>query len=503
MRSLRHGMLSFVLGAAAFLCFAPHNLFALMVLLLGAIAYLCASAPTWRQSAVLGYAFGLGYFLFGVSWVYISMHEFGGMPVPVAAFATLVFCAYLALFPALACAILGAQRWPAALRILVMFPALWALGEWLRGWFFTGFPWLAAGYTQITNSGASPLGHFAPLLGVYGVSWLCALSGAAIAWMARGFLDKRMAQAGAGAALVAIVLATGAGLGQVRWTQAAGAPTSVALVQGNIEQSMKWRPEVARSTLDTYLKLALSSKQSLIILPETALPMFSVDIPPEYFRLLGEHAKANGGDILVGVPEYAARERYYNAVMSFGTAPTQIYRKHHLVPFGDYFPKWPVLAWIMSALQIPMSDFSRGDATQQPFSVAGQQVAANICYEDVFGEEIIRQLPQATMLANFTNDAWWGKSNASDQHMQMSQMRAKETGRYMLRATNTGVSAIIGEDGAVLASAAQFTQTTLEGNVQGFAGATPFVRWGNGAFLVLAGIAVILGAGMSLRHLRR
>ncbi|MSQ59535.1 MAG: apolipoprotein N-acyltransferase [Betaproteobacteria bacterium] len=503
MRAPHHGILGFVLGALAFLCFAPHGLYALMVVLLGAIAYLGARTANWLRAAALGYVFGLGYFLFGVSWVYISMHEFGGMAMPVAAFATLLFCAYLALFPAMACAILGARRIPAAVRILVMFPAFWALSEWLRGWFFTGFPWLATGYTQITQSGATPLGQYAPLLGVYGVSWLCALSGAAIAWIVSTFMDKRMAQFGVGAALLAIIVATGAVLGQVRWTQAVGAPTSVALVQGNIEQSMKWRPEVARSTLDTYLGLALSSKQSLILLPETALPMFNVDIPPEYFRLLGEHAKSNGGDILLGVPEYAGPQRYYNSVMSFGTAPTQIYRKHHLVPFGDYFPKWPVLAWIMGALQIPMSDFSRGEAIQQPLAVAGQRVAANICYEDVFGEEIIRQLPAATLLANFTNDAWWGKSNASEQHGQMSQMRAKEAGRYMLRATNTGVSAIIGEDGAVLASAAQFTQTTLVGSVQGFTGATPFSRWGNAAFLVLTGIAVILGLSTMASQSRR
>ena len=266
---------------------------------------------------------------------------------------------------------------------------------------------------------------------------------------------------------------------------------------------MKWRPEVARFTMDSYLRLALSSNQSLIFLPETALPMFNVDVPPEYFRLLAEHAKANGGDILLGVPEYAGREHYYNAVMSFGSSATQVYRKHHLVPFGDYFPDWPVLAWIMNTLQIPMSDFSRGEAIQRPLAVAGQRVAVNICYEDVFGEEIIRQLPSATLLANFTNDAWWGKSNASDQHMQMSQMRAKEAGRYMLRATNTGVSAIIDERGARIAAARQFAETTLEGTAQGFSGATPFSRWGNGAFLVLGAIAVILGFSTRFRQLRR
>ena len=165
--------------------------------------------------------------------------------------------------------------------------------------------------------------------------------------------------------------------------------------------------------------------------------------------------------------------------MSFGASPTQIYRKHHLVPFGDYFPQWTFITWVMNAMQIPMSSFSRGDAVQTPLAVAGQHVAVNICYEDAFGEELIRQLPHATILANFTNDAWWGDSFASEQHLQISQMRAQETGRYMLRATNTGVTAIIDQRGRVLAAAPQFVTTALDGLAQGYTGSTPYVRWGN------------------------
>ena len=184
--------------------------------------------------------------------------------------------------------------------------------------------------------------------------------------------------------------------------------------------------------------------------------------------------------------------RYYNSVMSLGTHPVQTYRKYHLVPFGDYFPHWAFLSWIMSTLHIPMSDFSRGDPYQRPLEVAGQKVAVNICYEDVFGEEIIRQLPAATLLANFTNDAWWGDSVASDQHLQMSQMRSQETGRTMLRATNTGVTAIIDEHGRVVRRVPEFVTALLEGEAQGRTGSTPYIVWGNWVFLGLAAGALLL-----------
>jgi apolipoprotein N-acyltransferase len=280
----------------------------------------------------------------------------------------------------------------------------------------------------------------------------------------------------------------GWGLQQVNWTTPAGDPVTVTLIQGNIEQDMKWRPEWVQRSLETYLQLTLGTSSRLIVLPETALPLFNVDVPSGYLDALARHARNNGGDLLLGIPEYVPGEppRYYNSVMSLGTQPTQTYRKYHLVPFGDYFPRWPLLTWIMNTLRIPMSDFSRGDPYQKPLEVAGQRVAVNICYEDVFGEEIIRQLPAATLLANFTNDAWWGESFAAEQHLQISQMRAQETGRYMLRATNTGVTAIVDERGRVLAAAPQFVATAIDGTAQGFAGSTPYVLWGNWVFLGLA-----------------
>ena len=217
-------------------------------------------------------------------------------------------------------------------------------------------------------------------------------------------------------------------------------------------------------------------------------------MPREYLDALAAHARANGGDILVGVPERLRDGTYYNSLVSYGTAPTQAYRKSHLVPFGEFIPLRPALGWIVAALAIPLQDFSRGAENQRPLAVAGQRVAVNICYEDAFGEEIIRQLPEATLLVNASNVAWFGRSLAPQQHLQISQARALETGRYLLRATNTGVTAVIGPNGAVAAAAPEFTMASVTYRIQGYSGATPYVRWGNYGALALCVVLIAVAA---------
>jgi len=487
-----------LLGAASVPAFAPFRFWPLVLVTLSGFAWLCDRTASPGRAAGLGLAFGLGFFLTGVSWVYVSMHNFGGMAVPLAAFATAFFCTYLALYPTAVAWLTRLAPVQRGARLALLFPALWTLAEWTRGWVFTGFPWLAVGYAQ---SPTGPLAGFAPVVGVYGISLLTALSAGLLAlwqpWLrARDGIRLLLHPS---LPLLAVIWVGGALLQSVPWTRATGEPVAVTLIQGNIEQDMKWRPEWVRASLDTYLKLTLASHGRLILLPETALPLLNVEVPRDYFDALADHARGNGGDILLGVPEVVEGPpvRYFNSVMSLGTQPEQVYRKHHLVPFGDYFPRWFFITWVMKALDIPMSDFSHGDADQQPLTVADQQVAVNICYEDVFGEEIIRQLPEATLLANFTNDAWWGDSIASEQHLQMAQMRAQETGRYMLRATNTGVTAIIDERGRIRVAGPQFVTTVVDGNAQGFAGRTPYVNVGNWVFLGL--VAVMLLAALLRR----
>jgi apolipoprotein N-acyltransferase len=224
-------------------------------------------------------------------------------------------------------------------------------------------------------------------------------------------------------------------------------------------------------------------------LPETALPLLRHQVPTAWSDPLQARAQHNGGDVLIGIFERESGN-YYNSVFSLGSAAEQHYRKQHLVPFGEFIPLRPLLGWFINGvLDIPMGDLARGAARQAPLDVAGQRVAVNICYEDVFGEEIIQSLPQATLLVNVTNDAWYGHSRAAEQHNQIAQLRALETGRMLLRATNTGVTAIIGADGKVLQQLAQHRQATLLGKAQGYQGSTPYVRWGNGAiWLLLASI---------------
>jgi apolipoprotein N-acyltransferase len=290
----------------------------------------------------------------------------------------------------------------------------------------------------------------------------------------------------------------GAALSLVEWTQPQGESLKVSLLQGNIAQDTKFEEDALIGTLETYRRLVESSDARLIVMPETALPILREYVPEGYQAILSNHVRQNGGDLLIGAFE---REdgRYYNSIYSLGTSESQHYRKDHLVPFGEFIPLRSMFGWLINeVLQIPMGDQARGGANQPPLDVAGQKVAVDICYEDAFGEEVIHALPAATLLVNVTNDAWYGDSFAAEQHNQLSQMRALETGRMMLRATNTGVTSVIGVDGRVQAALPQHEEGVLTAQVQGYVGSTPYVRWGNAAMLLLA--ALMLGIAWKLRN---
>ena len=502
MSSSRKSLLvSFAAGLSCVTGFAPLGLFPVPVLALAVLFHLWTKADTPRAAGWLGFAFGLGLFVAGISWIYVALHDYGGMPLPLAALATLLFAAFLALLPALAgyaqarlanlnlawfrspeedkrAQPAGRFTVPMQVALGVLMPTVWVLVEWLRGTLFTGFPWLTLGYAHSD----SPLAGYAPLLGVYGVSLVVAVSAGllAILWRERGSRQGRSA--------VAVLLALwvgGAALRGVEWTQPQGEPFTVALVQGNISQDLKFNGDALAGTLETYRRLALQSDARLTVLPETAIPLLREQVPTELVEQLRLHARSNDGDIMIGSFEHDAGG-YYNSVFTLGSADEQHYRKNHLVPFGEFIPLRAVFgALINDILHIPMGDLARGGERQPPLEIAGQRIAANICYEDVFGEEIIRALPQATLLVNFTNDAWYGDSYAADQHNQISQLRALESGRMMLRATNTGVTSIIGADGRVLQQLPQHQQGLLRGMAQGYEGATPYVRWGNAATMLL------------------
>jgi apolipoprotein N-acyltransferase len=472
---------AFVAGATSVAGYGDWPLFPLPLAAMAVLAWLWSGATRPREAAAIGYAFGAGLFLVGVSWVYVSLHDFGMMPAPLAALATLLFCLYLALFPAAVGWLQARLSTSRALRALLVFPALWAIAEWLRGWLFTGFPWLTLGYSQV----GAPLEGFFPVIGVFGVSFAaCVVAGAL------SLLAGRDGKPALGAAIAVVLLAAGFGLARVAWTTPEASPITVALLQGNVPQEMKFVPGRFEATIEAYAKLAEASRARLIVMPETAVPRFLDMVNPDYLDRLEQLGRRNDGHVLVGAP-YRDRAGYYNAVVAFGASPPQIYAKSHLVPFGEFIP--PGFGWVLNVLQIPMSDFSRGPTDGQPLRAAGERVAVNVCYEDAFGEEIIRQLPAATLLVNVSNVAWFGDSLAPEQHLRISRARSLETGRYMLRATNTGVTAIIDARGRVQARLPAFTEGRLEGEARGHTGATPYVRVGNAGVLAVALAALAVG----------
>lgn len=475
-------LLSCVAGAIAVFGFAPFGIFPLPILSLAVLFWLWSKADSPRQAAWLGLSFGMGLFCVGVSWIYVALHEYGYMHPILAAVATALFAAVNAALPAAAGYAQARFKVSSNLRILLVMPAIWTLAEWLRGLLFTGFPWLSFGYSQVP---VSPLAGYAPVLGVFGVSLIVAASAALLLalWKMRW---SRSGQIALGVLLMLWV--GGAILRSVAWTQPQGEPLKVGLLQGNIAQDTKFEEDKLVSTLETYRRLAQSSDARLIVLPETALPLLRENVPETYHIILREHARKNAGDILIGAFE-KEHGKYYNSVYSLGSAESQHYRKDHLVPFGEFIPLRGVLGWFINdVLSIPMGDLASGGDQQAPLNVAGQQVALDICYEDAFGEEIIRALPQATLLVNVTNDAWYGDSHAAMQHNQLSQMRALETGRMMLRATNTGVTSVIGVDGRIQAMLPQHEEGVLTAQVQGYTGSTPYVVWGNWGVLALIGL---------------
>jgi len=494
-------------GSSWMFGFAPFGIFPIPVLALALLFMLWLRAGSPRIAAWQGFAFGFGLFGAGVSWIYVALHDYGDMPMSLALPATSLFAAFLALFTAMAGYVQARFRTADGPRMLLVMPAIWVSVEWLRGMIFTGFPWLTLGYAHSD----SPLAGYGAVLGVYGISLVAAISAGLLAWLqhnhfAKPEIDSPKSSAATRTRASLIVLSAllllwvgGALLRTVNWTKPKGEPFSVALVQGNIAQHIKFNENALVGTLETYRRLVLQNNARLTLLPETAFPVLRQGIPPNLVGQLRDHALQNGGDDLIGIFE-RDHGGYYNSVFSLGAGEEQHYRKHHLVVFGEFIPLRPLLGWFINdVLDIPMGDLARGDKLQAPLEVAGQHVAVNICYEDVFGEEVIRSLPQATLLANFTNDAWYGDSYAAAQHNQMSQMRALESGRMMLRATNTGVTSIIGADGKVIQQLPQHVEGVLLGTAQGYVGSTPYVRWGNMAVWLLI-IFMLTGAWSRLRR---
>lgn len=480
-------------GALLPLAFAPFGWFAVAPLSLAALFWSWLKVSV-RRAFLRGWLFGLGQFGFGIFWIHESF-QFSHVALAYALVMTGLLVAGMAVYPGLAGAVV--RRLPVrslAWSALAVMPAMWVLVEWLRGWLFTGFGWLQLGYSQL----AAPLGGLFPITGVLGVGWAVALTaGAVVLALAGAGRARWLGLAGA----VVIWLAAGAAQ-RVEWTEPAGEALSVALVQGNVPQDQKWLPRMRRPTLERYLTLTSGHWDvDLVVWPESALPGLRDELAL-FISMLADEARVHGTDVVFGVPEFDSdRQRFFNSVVVVG-GDEAVYRKRHLVPFGEYLPFDEWLRPGADALGIPVANFSPGEDGQALLRGAGRLLGVSVCYEIAFGNEIRRSLPEAELLITVSNDAWFGTSIGPHQHMQMAAARALETGRYLLRATNTGVTAVVAPDGAVVESLPQFELGVLAGRVAPMRGATPYVLAGDAPVVLLAASTLLLAAWRARRGAR-
>ena len=479
-------------GVALPLAFAPFGYFWLSPFSYALLLFVWRDAAPWRALA-LGCIYGLASFLAGLHWIYFSVHDIGLLPVGTSVLLTAALPAVLALF--VGATGLIAVRWfptKGLVAWLGVFPAVWVLVEWLRGWIFTGFGWLSAGYTQTD----SWLMGYAPVLGIHGMSWAVLLCTGAVMALAVGSRRER----GVAAGVLVAVLGAGYALTTLRFTTPKDDLRTVAIVQGAIQQSLKWDPAELPRTLALYRRMTETSYgHDFIIWPEAAIPDY-YDRQADVLAEIARNAAQNGSALLLGILGRDAEKRAAQNVLVAMTDPPSVYVKRHLVPYGEYYPVPDfVRAWLRLN-NLPSSDMQPGDPDQPPLAIGGERIAVTICYEDVFGAEQLHSLPEATLLVNVSNDAWFGNSIAPHQHLQIARVRAAEAGRYLLRATNTGVSAVIDPTGAVVATLPLFEADVLTAEFRGYTGLTPYARWGN--YPVVLGAVLVLAAVLAWRKLR-
>jgi len=462
-------------GVLSTLTFAPFHLWWLGPVAVG-LVYAGFHDLTPRQAALRGWCYGFALFASGTSWIYVSIHDYGYTGVALAVFLTALFAVTLALFYAVP---FWLYRHVTGRRLACLsFAGLWVASEVLRTYLFTGFPWLLLGSAHVD----SPLAPLAPVGGVFLLSLITALTGT----LGVELLRRRWWT------LAPLVALWGAPLLlPTQWTTASGQPVTVALLQGDLPQLMKWSAEGQRNAANTYARLTreVADDAELIVWPETALPMFErqarpflerlqTTLPPDSALLTGIVERDDGG--------------YYNAVIGLGNTQG-VYRKEHLVPFGEYLPLEGLLRGIIAFFDLPMSDFSAGAGDQPPLHAAGLAIGTAICYEIIYPDLVARRARDADVLLTVSNDTWFGGSIGPLQHVQMARLRALENGRYVLRATSNGVTAIIDPQGRIVKRAPQFETATVTGTVQGMQGETPFTRTGSWPAWLLAGLLWLPG----------
>ncbi|MFK8020330.1 MAG: apolipoprotein N-acyltransferase [Pseudomonadales bacterium] len=471
-----------IAGVLLTLSFAPISFWPTAILSLALLLF-CLNDCTPKIAFFRGWLFGLGLFGSGASWVYVSINQFGNAALPLALFLTILWCAGLALLCGFTAALLRTINRKSARGDLLLFAPLWVLGEWLRTWLLTGFPWLFAGYGQIDG----PLQAHAPIWGVLGISFVLAFTASVLV----NWLSLNLTQKLSGAAIVLISWSLSSWLPADQWTKSTGKSLSVGLVQANIDQNEKWQP--AKVPEHIALQRALSEPlwgNDLVLWPEAAVPAM-YDRARPLLDLLQQRAVQSNSTFVSGIPyRDKSSGRVYNSVVGLN-ADTQLYFKRKLVPFGEFMPLESVLRGMVDFFDLPMSNFSAGNSDQAYLRIGNTTASVLICYEAVFLNMVKQSGELPDFLLTISNDTWFGSSFGPLQHLEMARMRALEWGRSMARGTNNGVSALIGPRGEILKQTPQFTQTTLQGEIPILTGTTPYARFGTYPVLALCFLMIL------------
>ena len=480
-------------GAITTLAFAPFDFSPLVFFTLAVAFYFWNKLPL-KQATLSAWLFSFGLQCTGVSWIYHSVHTHGDAPAVFAVLLVVLLCCYLSLYAALAVYLVN-RFLPdkTVLRLLLFYPAAWLVFEWLQGSVMTGFSWMQLGYTQIDF----PLSGFAPVLGNHAISGLIALC-AGVLLLLISFGTKIQTKNRVALIMSVVVLWVGGSLLKtIDWTYAEGETIRVSMVQGNIAQQDKWKQHMKQPTLNLYRELSLGQEDvDLIIWPETAVPDYWYRVVP-YIKQLRVDMKQKDTDLLLGIFVKNDENRLLNSVMNING---DVYNKRHLVPLGEYIPLRFLIEFFNRFVNIPMSDIASGDDEQPLINAAGVALGISICFEEAFSRDVLKDLPEAKILVNVSNDAWFEDSHEAHQHHAIARMRALEAGRYMMRSTNTGITSFIGPHGEVIKQLPQFKVGVLKSEVQPMAGATPFVRWGDKLIVTICSLLLL---GFWVKHRRQ
>lgn len=480
-------IVSFFIGAALTLAFAPYSFFITAIVAPAILLALWLPVSPWRAFFRGGF-FGIGFFGTGVHWVFFSIHTYGNAPIWLASLITIIFVLLLALFPAICGYVL--QRYFSQsndTKILFAFPAIWTFSEWIRSWLFSGFPWLLLGNSQL----ATPLKGYATLFSVYGVSFTVLLSSGLLVLLMIKVIQKKYPILFIYLFTLISIWIIGFVSASLSWTTPQGKPFLVSLVQGNIPESVKWSDDQLAPTLERYTQLTqpLWEKSKMIIWPESAIPIAKQDAE-DFLNSLDMTAKKNHVAFITGIPiRDDDSNNYYNAVIVLGDG-TGAYEKQHLVPFGEYVPLAYFFQKILNVFHIPMSNFISSQKSSSPLEMHSIKMATFVCYEIAFPEQVFHQAKNTHVLLNVSNDGWFGNSIAPAQHVEIAQMRALETGRPALLVSNNGITAFIGPNGKIQSEAPAYQATVLTHLLQPVKGTTPWLRFGMDPILLILLIAL-------------